>query len=273
MLCCKSCQLENWRKKHTVTWKKSCTSWWVLSPIICRVLYIPGGAGLQLLGGRVPFGSCGRLLGAIGQVTDSVGCFQTRKGWQKRGEGDCDGVGPWGLKLSAKWRLNFWLPDLPVCNLNHCCCLLLMLLDYWICSFCFALVTMVDLKPKICTVMSDVFAKMCFHFQRISQQKKVFIHMYCLLFYMDITFNQVYTVYPHLQYIVLRHLQVKALEKKKWTSQLSVNQPESGPQISFGMGGNGSEPSEPWWMLWSCYPVFTSLLATTRMIWLDIYLW
>lgn len=60
--------------------------------------------------------------------------------------------------------------------------------------------------------------------------------MYCLLFYMYITFNQVYTVYPHLQYIVLRHFQVKALEKKKWTSQLSVNQPEPGPQILVGMG-------------------------------------
>ena len=57
--------------------------------------------------------------------------------------------------------------------------------------------------------------------------------MYCLLFYMYITFNQVYTVYPQLRYIVLRHFQVKALEKKKWTSQLSVNQPEPGPQISL----------------------------------------
>ena len=28
-------------------WKKSCTSWWVVYPIIQRVLYIPGGAGFR----------------------------------------------------------------------------------------------------------------------------------------------------------------------------------------------------------------------------------
>lgn len=145
-----------------------------------------------------------------------------------------------------------------------------MLLDYWICSFCFALVTMIDLKPKICTVIHVAcFCNDALPCSTHFIAKKVFIHMYCPLFYMYITFNQVYTVYPQLQYIVLRHFQVKALEKKKWTSQLSVNQPEPGPQNLVGMGGNGSEPSEPWWMLWSCYPVFTSLMATTRMIWLE----
>ena len=37
-------------------------------------------------------------LGSTG--SEVAGCFQTRKGWQKRGAGDCDGVGPRGLKLS-----------------------------------------------------------------------------------------------------------------------------------------------------------------------------
>ncbi len=81
--------------------------------------------------------------------------------------------------------------------------------------------------------------------------------MYCLPFYIYITFNQLYTVYPHLQYIflhffvlqkdmfVLRNFQVKALEKKKWTSQLSVNQPEPGPQISLEWVRMVLEPGEP----------------------------
>ena len=83
--------------------------------------------------------------------------------------------------------------------------------------------------------------------------------MYCLPFHIYITFNQLYTVYPHLQYIyiflhffvlqkdmfVLRNFQVKALEKKKWTSQLSVNQPEPGPQISLEWVGMVLEPGEP----------------------------
>ena len=32
---------------HTVDWKKSCTSWYVVYPIIYRVWYISGGAGVQ----------------------------------------------------------------------------------------------------------------------------------------------------------------------------------------------------------------------------------
>ena len=44
---------------------------------------------------------------------------------------------------------------------------------------------------------------------------------------------------------VLRNFQVKALEKKKWTSQLSVNQPEPGPQISLEWVRMVLEPGEP----------------------------
>ena len=150
MLCCKSYKPDKWRKNHTVDGRNPAPvevgtrSLMVVYPIISLFTGFYTSQVVSRISSITSIVWSWAV--GVGPVREVAGCWHRSvasklgKGWQKRGAGDCDGVGPWGLKLSTTWRLKFWLPDLAVYIwMNYCCFFWekrthpMMLLEYGIC--------------------------------------------------------------------------------------------------------------------------------------------